>query len=202
MPRLRKLESHEGEPKSQELMRRLEKNKNLLNIFRSMANSPACLDAYLKFAMALREGKLDARTRQAISLVVSQVNGCEYGLSAHTLLAKDAGLDEQAIRAVRQGKASSRKLNGAVALAKKVAELRGAVSDADVRAARAAGLDDAMIAEVVANVALNAFTTYFNQLNQTEIDLPHVSSRLEERNARDAANAAAAVEATQVSAKG
>jgi AhpD family alkylhydroperoxidase len=161
------------------MMHRLEKNKSLLNIFRSMANSPACLDAYLKFATALRDGKLDARTREAIALAVAQVNGCEYSLSAHTPLAKDAGLDEEAIRSVRQGRAGNRRLHAAVALAKKVAVARGAVSDADVRSAQGAGLDDGMIAEVVANVALNTFTNYFNQLNRTEIDLPHVSSRLE-----------------------
>jgi AhpD family alkylhydroperoxidase len=181
MPRLKRLERGEGDPKAQEIMLRLEKNKSLLNIFRSMGNSPACLDAYLKFATALRDGKLDAPTREAVALAVAQVNGCEYALSAHTPLAKDAGLDEETIRSVRQGRAGNRRLNAAVALARKIAQSRGCVSDADVRTARSAGLDDGMIAEVVANVALNVFTNYFNMLNQTEIDHPHVSARMEEK---------------------
>ena len=38
----------------------------------------------------------------------------------------------------------------------------------------AAGLDDGDIAEVIANVALNLFTNYFNNFNQSEVDLPKV----------------------------
>jgi uncharacterized peroxidase-related enzyme len=182
MPRLKRLEVGEGDPKTREMLTQLQKNKSLLNIFRSMGNSPACLEAYLRFATALQDGKLDKPTRQAIALVVAQVNGCEYALSAHTPMGREAGLDEETIRAVRQGKTvGNRRLQGAVALARKIAQARGCVSDADVRAARSAGLDDGMIAEVVANVALNVFTNYFNMLNQTEIDHPHVSARLEEK---------------------
>ena len=45
-------------------------------------------------------------------------------------------------------------------------------SDADLAAARSAGLDDAGIAETVANVALNIFTNYFNHVVETAIDFP------------------------------
>ena len=38
-----------------------------------------------------------------------------------------------------------------------------------------AGLDDGEIAEVVANVAINILTNYFNNANQTEVDLPKVA---------------------------
>jgi hypothetical protein len=33
-------------------------------------------------------------------------------------------------------------------------------------------LDDGEIAEVVAHVALNVFTNYFNNVNQTDVDFP------------------------------
>jgi hypothetical protein len=48
------------------------------------------------------------------------------------------------------------------------------VTDAEVSTAKAAGLGDGEIAEVVAHVALNIFTNYFNNLNQTDVDLPKV----------------------------
>jgi alkylhydroperoxidase family enzyme len=48
------------------------------------------------------------------------------------------------------------------------------VRDADVDAARAAGLDDGDLGEVVAHVALNVFTNYFNSVAGTEIDFPAV----------------------------
>jgi alkylhydroperoxidase family enzyme len=56
-----------------------------------------------------------------------------------------------------------------------VAQTRGNVSDEDLSAARAAGLSDAQIVEVVASVALNVLTNYFNNLAETVIDFPKVS---------------------------
>jgi alkylhydroperoxidase family enzyme len=52
---------------------------------------------------------------------------------------------------------------------------RGQVSDATLSAARAAGLDDGEIVEVVAHVALNVFTNYLNNVAQTEVDFPVVA---------------------------
>jgi AhpD family alkylhydroperoxidase len=175
MPRLKALQKDEGLPKSQQLMADLESKKMLLNIFRGMANSPAGLSFYLQGSGALKEGKLDAKTREAIALAVGQSNQCEYCLSAHTFLGKGAGLDENAIRNARLGRSEDPKLNAALALARKVVETRGAVSDTELSAARSAGLDDGEIVEVVANVALNIFTNYFNNLNQTDVDVPKVA---------------------------
>ena len=172
MARLKRLEKTEGDPRARQMMEELDKNKKLLNIFRGMANSPAVLDAYLKFSGALKDGKLDAKAREAIALAVAQANRCDYCLSAHTAIGKSAGLDDAAIRDARQGRAADPKTAAAVALARKLVDGKGAVGDADVLAARAAGLDDGEIAEVVANVALNIFTNYFNHLNQTEVDFP------------------------------
>jgi AhpD family alkylhydroperoxidase len=175
MSRLKKLEKSQGSPKSQQIMGELESKKMLLNIFRSMANSAAVLDGFLKFSGALREGKLDGKTREAIALAVGQANKCEYCLSAHSYLGKQAGLDDASVREARLGHSSDKKINGVLALAGKVVGKQGKVSDTDIADARNAGLDDGDIAEVVANVALNIFTNYFNHLNQSEVDLPKVS---------------------------
>jgi len=40
---------------------------------------------------------------------------------------------------------------------------------------RQAGLSDGEIAEVVAHVALNVFTNYFNKAAEVDIDFPRVS---------------------------
>lgn len=172
MPRLKRLETNEGDSRARRMMAELDNSKKLLNVFRGMANSPAVLDAYLKFSGALKEGKLDARARGAIALVVGQSNRCDYCLSAHSFLGKGEGLDDAAIKDARQGRASNEKTQAAVTLAKRLVESRGSVADADVSAARSAGLDDGEVAEVVANVALNVFTNYFNNFNQTDVDFP------------------------------
>jgi uncharacterized peroxidase-related enzyme len=174
MSRLKKLEKSQAAAKAQQIMGELEAKKRLLNIFRSMANSPAVLDAYLKFSGTLREGKLDTKTREAIALAVGQANKCEYCLADHTGLGKQSGLDDAAIHDARLGHSSDKKTNAALTLARQLVATAGHVSDADVNAARSGGLDDGDVAEVVANVALNIFTNYFNHLNQTEVDLPKV----------------------------
>ena len=56
--------------------------------------------------------------------------------------------------------------------ARTVVEKRGVVEDADLAAVREAGNGDAEIAEVVAHVALNIFTNYFNNVAGTTIDFP------------------------------
>lgn len=52
---------------------------------------------------------------------------------------------------------------------------RGRVGDAALTDARAAGLGDGEIVEVVAHVALNVFTNYLNNLVGTEVDFPLVA---------------------------
>ncbi len=44
----------------------------------------------------------------------------------------------------------------------------------DLNAIREAGFSDGEVAEIVANVALNVFTNYFNLVAGTEVDLPQV----------------------------
>ena len=56
--------------------------------------------------------------------------------------------------------------------AKSVVTKRGVVEDADITAVRDAGYGNAEIAEVVAHVALNTFTNYFNSVAGTIIDFP------------------------------
>jgi alkylhydroperoxidase family enzyme len=61
----------------------------------------------------------------------------------------------------------------------KVIQQRGLVDDADLVVAREAGVDDSLMVEIVANVALNTLTNYNNRLADTEIDFPVVQLELE-----------------------
>jgi uncharacterized peroxidase-related enzyme len=142
------------------------------NMTRAMVNSPAVLDGYLKLSAALGKGKLPARTREQIALAVSQENGCDYCLAAHTAIGKMVGLTADQIRDSRLGTAVDPKLDALIRFARKVNGSRGQVSDWDIEEVRAAGLDDGAIAEVVAHVALSVFTNYFNNVAETDIDFP------------------------------
>ena len=147
------------------------------NLFKLEALSPAALEAHVGLNGAANK-TLDARTRERIALAVAQVNGCDYCLSAHTYLALNlAKLDAAEVAAARHGHSADVKADAAVGFAKKVAELRGKVSDADLAAVRAAGFSDAQVIEIVTNVALNTLTNLANNVALTPIDFPVVSAQ-------------------------
>src|SRR6516162_4954613 len=62
------------------------------NLMRTLANSPAALNAYMSFNAALGEARLPAALREQLALTVANVNSCDYCLSAHSALGKLAGL--------------------------------------------------------------------------------------------------------------
>jgi uncharacterized peroxidase-related enzyme len=147
------------------------------NLFRVAARSASVLEALTSMFGAVSKGHLDAKTREAVALAVSEFDACDYCLSAHTLLGKGAGLSEGDLDKARNAKADDGRLGATLSLAKAITEKRGRVSDQDVEAARRAGLGDPEILEVVANVALTTFTNYLNEVAKTEIDFPVVTHR-------------------------
>jgi uncharacterized peroxidase-related enzyme len=145
------------------------------NLFRVVANSPAALEGFLGLSGALARGKLDARTRARLALVVAEQNGCDYCLSAHTYLGKNAAhLDEAELDANRVASSSDSKAAAALLFAEHVVRARGHVTDEHLRAVKDAGYDDAEVIEIVLHVALNTLTNYVNVVAGTEIDFPVV----------------------------
>lgn len=140
------------------------------NMIRTIANSPAALRGYLSLSEALGSGSFNGAERETIALAVAQANACGYCLSAHTMIGKGAGLTPDAIIAARQGEGSP-----LAQFARAVTVSRGDLKPADLEAARAAGLGDGQIIEVIAHIALNTLTNYVNRIAQTDIDFPVVA---------------------------
>lgn len=147
----------------------------LPNMFTTMAHAPATLNGYLQFADTLSTGRLTAQQREMIALAVAQENSCEYCLSAHAALGKGAGLDNEALSQAQMGEARVAHDQALLRLAKAITQSRGDVSDTAFDQARAAGIDNGLMMEVVANVALNVLTNYTNRLAGTAIDFPRVA---------------------------
>jgi uncharacterized peroxidase-related enzyme len=148
------------------------------NLFKTFANSPAVLNAYLALSDGLAGGELTAKQREIVALAVAQANGCAYCLSAHTMMGKGAGLSADAIAAARHGKGGDAIDQAIARLVHELVEARGQISDAQLATARLAGLDDARIVEIVAAVALNTMTNFMNNVAHTDIDFPKVDLAL------------------------
>lgn len=173
MPRIQPVDQNTTDAATAELLGSVKKKLGMVpNIVATMANSPAVANAYLGFSQSLSTGSLPARLREQIALVVGETNDCGYCVAAHTALGKRAGLSEQETCDARRAVASDDKENVALEFARKIVSDRGHVSDVDVQQVRQAGYTDGEIAEIVANVALNIFTNYFNHVAETEVDFP------------------------------
>ena len=173
MPRIQPVNAENANEATTQVLETVKKKMGgVPNLLSTMANSPAVANSYLAFSSAIGEGTLSGALRERIALAVGQANNCDYCLAAHTALGKMAGLSEEDIVQARGGTAEDPKDAAAVELARKLVENRGHVSDQDVDAVRDAGLTDGEIGEVVAIVALNIFTNYFNHVAETEVDFP------------------------------
>ena len=177
MPRLKAIETAEAGPKAKTLLDGIQKKLGMTpNIMRTMANSPAVLEAYMGFSNAIGKGALTAKLREQIALTVGELNECRYCLSAHAALGKMAGLGDEEIADSRRGVSPDRKTEAVLEFARKLVTVRGWVSDADVASLRATGTTDAELAEIVATVSINIFTNYFNHVAGTEVDFPEVEA--------------------------
>lgn len=147
------------------------------NMTRVMANSPAALQAYAQFSGALAGGKLPAKVREQIAVLSAETNACEYCLAAHTVIGEKVGLDAAALEAARDASAPDAKARAALVFAQHIIDERGGISPSDIVAVRNAGYTDGEIAEIVANVALNLYTNYFNRAFDVDVDFPRVAPR-------------------------
>ncbi len=173
MPRVHAVEPQEARGKAKELLDAVKAKLGLVpNMTRAMAVSPSVLEAYLGFSGSLGHGVLPAKAREQLALDVGEVNHCDYCVSAHSAIGKRAGLTDQELIDSRRGSSSDPKTDALLRFARIIVQKRGIVEDADIAAVRDAGYGDAEIAEVVAHVALNIFTNYFNNVAGTTIDFP------------------------------
>jgi uncharacterized peroxidase-related enzyme len=177
MQRIHSIDPTTAQGRAKELLDAVKAKLGLVpNMTRSMAVSPAVLEGYLGLSGALGQGVLPARVREQLALAVGEANHCDYCVSAHCAIGKHAGLSPEDILASRRAVSTDPKTHALLRLARAVVEKRGLVADADIASVREAGYGDAEIAEVVAHVALNIFTNYFNTVAGTTIDFPRAPS--------------------------
>ena len=144
------------------------------NMTRTMVQSPSVLESYLAFSKAMSGASLSGKVREQIALAVAGANACGYCASAHTLLGGKLGVSEDEAARNLEAASSDPKLDAALKFSRAVVAQRGFLSDEQFQAVRDAGYSDAQITEIIATIALNTFTNYFNHIAQPEIDFPAV----------------------------
>ncbi|MEP6746473.1 MAG: carboxymuconolactone decarboxylase family protein [Bacteroidota bacterium] len=140
------------------------------NLYATIAYSENGLSRYLAFQRA--KTSLSNKEKEAVNLVVSQVNGCRYCQRAHTLLGKMNGFSEGETILLRGGNSSDGKLNALVTLAKDITENKGHVDDNNLQAFYAAGYSNGNLVDVILQVSDKIAMNYLHNLTQVPIDFP------------------------------
>ena len=175
MSRIEPLTVESASPQAAEILTAIKGKIGMVpNIYASMAHSPAALSAALAFGEAMGKSTLSAGVKEQLALAIAGVNNCDYCASAHTAIGKGAGLSESELATSISGSSSDPKTHAILTLAKSIVTNRGNITDNELSEVRNAGVSEAEIVEVVAAVAINTFTNYFNHIAATEIDFPVV----------------------------
>jgi uncharacterized peroxidase-related enzyme len=140
------------------------------NLYATIAYSENGLSRYLAYQSA--KTSLSNKEKEAINLVVSQVNECIYCQSAHTVLGKMNGFSEEETLNIRSGNSSNTKLNALVVLAKDITENKGRVSPANLDSFYAAGYNDGNLVDVILQVSDKIAMNYLHNLTGIPVDFP------------------------------
>jgi hypothetical protein len=143
------------------------------NLHAQMAHSPAVLTAYSSLRAALAEhSTFDPKVGAALTLAASAGVGNGYMLRIAARLAQMNGWSEEQVTALRTGvPTSDAKIDSLAGVVREAAANSGNVDDATWKAAQQAGWNDEQLAHAFAYVGATAFTGYFLNYAQTELDI-------------------------------
>ncbi len=183
MQRITAIKHEESTGKAKELLDGVKAKLGFVpNMMATMGSSPAVLEAYLNFSGALGTS-LNAKLREQIALTVAEINGCQYCAAAHSAIGKMVGLDDHTVEDARRAASHDAKVDAALKFASALVISRGKASEAEIKAVKAAGYTEKEVGEIVANVALNIFTNYFNETAATVVDFPAIEFPLVSKSA-------------------
>ena len=141
------------------------------NLYAYFAKNETALGDYLAFQN--RKSTLRAKEREVINLVTSQINGCHYCQSAHTVLGKMNGFTDEQVLEIRKGGASfDSKLDALAKFTASVVKNRGRATEESKEVFFAASYDEANLIDVVIVIGDKIISNYLHNLTEFEIDFP------------------------------
>jgi len=143
------------------------------NLYATFGLSENGLGAYLAFQQSQTKGAFRAKEREAVNLVVSQVNNCVYCLAAHTALGKMNGFTDDQILQLRAGHADfDPKLDALVKLAKAITETKGRPASELIDNFIAAGYAQSAHIDLLLLIGDKIISNYLHSTTQIPVDFP------------------------------
>ena len=140
------------------------------NLYATIAHSKNGLERFLAYQNA--KTSLNNKEKEAVNLIVSQVNGCVYCQSAHLVLGKMNGFSEDQLLEIRKGKSVDPKLNSLVQLAADITANKGKASADTVDAFFAQGYNNENLVDLILQVSDKTAMNYLHNLTQIPVDFP------------------------------
>lgn len=141
------------------------------NLYAYYAKSETALADYL--ALQNRKNTLTGKEREVINLVTSQINGCRYCQSAHSVFGKFSGLTEAQILEIRKGSATfDAKLHALVQFTASVVEHRGKISNDAKQAFFNGGYSEGNLIDALMIIGDKTISNYLHNITGLEIDWP------------------------------
>jgi uncharacterized peroxidase-related enzyme len=141
------------------------------NLYATFAHSDDALGTYL--ALQSAKSSLSIKAREVVNLVVSQVNGCQYCLAAHTALGKTVGFTAAQILEIRRGAAAfDLRLDALAKLVRSIAQERGHADPALVQAFFGAGWTEANLVDAIVVIGDKTVSNYLHGTTRIPVDFP------------------------------
>jgi len=140
------------------------------NLYATIAYSDNGLARFLAYQNA--KTSLSNKEKEAVNLVVSQVNGCIYCQSAHLVLGKMNGLTDEQLLDIRKEKSADAKLNALVRLAGDITRNRGNASPSNVNEFFSQGYTNENLVDLILQVSDKTAMNYLHNLTKIPVDFP------------------------------
>lgn len=140
------------------------------NLYATIGYSENGLARYLAYQNA--KTSLSNREKEAVNLVVSEVNKCTYCKSAHTVIGKMNGFTDEQLLDIRREKADHPKLNALVKLAASITRHRGNAEAALVDDFFAQGYTNENLVDLILQVSDKTAMNYLHNLTKIPVDFP------------------------------
>jgi len=142
------------------------------NLYATIGYSANALTSYMAFVQAQAKGTFHGKDREAIYLIVSKLNGCEYCQASHTPSAIKFGWTEEETIQLRAGNFPDKKWQVLYQVIESVIETKGEVKNELLNEFFGLGYTEAALIDLLALIVAMTFTNYVFRLTKIPIDFP------------------------------
>ncbi|MDN3548848.1 carboxymuconolactone decarboxylase family protein [Mucilaginibacter aquaedulcis] len=142
------------------------------NLYATIGYSANALNSYTRFTAEQNKGTFHGKDREAIFLIVSQLNGCHYCLASHTQSAIRNKWTEEDTLMLRKGTYPENKWLVIYRVIKSILDHKGQVKEELLEEFYHLGYTEVAIMDLLALVMVMSFTNYAYRMTDIPIDFP------------------------------